>query len=135
MKNHSTIFVVILIVFSAGLFSNCSDNPTYRDYLIKVDSIKTPISITAGNAFQIEFFGTISPSGCAVFSHFTTIQSGSEIIIEAWKTVEVDPVTCPTVMVYLDGELLDYTLANQGNYIIKIKQPDNTFLIESITVN
>jgi hypothetical protein len=37
-------------------------------------------------------------------------------------------------MVSLDGEELNYTIDESGNYLLKIKQPDNSFLEKQITV-
>jgi len=135
MKNFGAVYFVFLLALSIGPFTSCSNDPIIDEFLIKVDSIKVPTVVSVGTQFKIEFFGTISTDGCSAFSHFTVNQSNSEILIEAWKEVEIDAVICPTVMVYLDGEMLDYYLEIPGTYLIKIKQPDNTFLEEYITVN
>ena len=135
MRSLSVVFIIFVLALSIGPLTSCSNDPIIEKFLIKVDSIKMPPDVQVGNNFKIEFFGTISSNGCSSFSHFTVKQSDSVISIEAWKNVEIDAVICPTVMVYLDGEKLALDIETPGTYLIKIKQPDNTFLEEYITVN
>jgi len=140
MRKLFFIFIAVIFPILIGALKSCSKEPhfEYKEYLIQVDSIKVPPIINVGIPFQIEFYGTISYSGCSEFSHFTVTRSDFEIGIEAWKLSTVpNPgfiIACPAVMVYLDGEILEYQLDDPGVYEIKIKRPDRTFLRKRITV-
>jgi hypothetical protein len=135
MNKLKYIFIIGLLPIIIGVLPSCPKDPVIDEYLIQIDSIKVPSNINTGIPFQIEFYGTISVMGCSGFSHFTVTRSGLEILIEVWKWVDVDAIACPAVIVYLDGEILDYQLNDPGSYLLKIKQPDKTFLTKSITVN
>jgi hypothetical protein len=47
---------------------------------------------------------------------------------------DVSSEACPTVMVYLNGEKLDYSVNKSGSFLIKINQPDSSFLEREITI-
>ena len=106
-----------------------------ESFLIKVDRIQAPISVNAGSPFDIEFFGTIGSNGCFSFGEFIQNSANNEITIEALGKVDTKARVCPAVMVYLDGYKLNMSLSTPGNYLIRIKQPDNTFIEQNITVN
>lgn len=50
------------------------------------------------------------------------------INIEAWKNSKVNPVACPAVMVYLDQDIIISQESFPANFIIKVKQPDGSYL-------
>ena len=119
-----------------GLLVSCEDNDKteYKSFLVQVDSVEISNNITTNTPFDIEFYGTIGTDGCYKFSHFETSNSDNEILIECWGKQDVSSDVCPQVMVYLDGEKLTYSIDGSGNYLIKIKQPDNSFLEKEIIV-
>ena len=126
--------IVIFLTFSIGSFTNCSD-PSYRRFLIGVDSIKVTPEIIASMPFQIEFYGLIGRSDCVKFSHFHVNFYGSEIQIEAWKKLKYPAEFCKTEVVTLDGEILNYEIDTPGEYQILIRHPNRGFnLIENIIV-
>lgn len=136
MKRYFVILLVAVGTILIGCLTNCSREykAYYREYLIFVDSIKVPDNINSGIPFHIEFYGTISVTGCSGFSHFSTNLSDTVLYIEAWKWLEISAVACPAIIVKLDGETLEYQLDVPGSYQIKILQPDFSFLIENIEV-
>jgi hypothetical protein len=119
-------FISVLIICSAA----CSKEPLYKEYLIKVDSItvELPQRIETSGIFSIHLYGTISGDGCSSFSHTKTYLQNQDLIIEAWKNVKVHALACPTVMVYLDQSITLNRNSLPENFIIKVKQPDGSYL-------
>lgn len=129
-----TIFITILLIL--GFLVSCEDPnaPDYEYFMIKVDSAKIPEIILVNETFEIQLFGLIANNGCSQFSEFKTGTQGENIIIEAWGKRNKIAVVCPGVEVYLQKEKLLYRISVRGNYTLKIKQPDGTFLLKEILV-
>jgi hypothetical protein len=134
VKQKAILILPILFLLGSFLGPSCSWVPRIDEYLIRIDSIKHPPQINADTDFIIEFYGTVGTNGCSGFSHFNVDQIGNDIYIEAWKIVKDGAVICPAVMVYLEAEPLTYSISSPGEYQLKIKQPDESFLIENIIV-
>ncbi|MCJ7446201.1 MAG: hypothetical protein MUO72_00760 [Bacteroidales bacterium] len=124
----------LLFLFCIHL-NSCDRGRDYYQFLIKVDSIQVPKTITSGIPFDITFFGTIGGNGCYSFSNFNQTLTDNEIMIEAWGKVDAKAFVCPTVMVYLNGHKATVTIQTPGTYILKIKQPGNKYLERQITIN
>ena len=120
----------LFVIGMATCFVNCSKEPTYAESLIKVDSLKIeyPATYLPGWLFAINLYGTISDNGCSSFSHFNITRQNQDVIIEAWKNVQVNATVCPTVMVYLNHKILCNRDSLPENFTIKVKQPDGTYL-------
>jgi hypothetical protein len=135
-KNNSYEYNLLLMVkslFVIGMaicFVNCSKEPTYAESLIKVDSltISYPETLLYSGLFEINVYGTISYNGCSSFSRFNISRKNQDVIIEAWKNVQVNANVCPTVMVYLNHKILCNRDSLPENFTIKVKQPDGTYL-------
>jgi hypothetical protein len=84
--------------------------------------------------FDIDFFGTIGANGCYSFGSFKRSQVKNDIIIETWGKYDKKAVVCPTVMVYLTGHKETLSIPDPGIYNIKIRQPDNTYLVKQINI-
>jgi len=135
-KNNSckyTLLLTVKFLFAIGMgtcFVNCSKEPIYAESLIKVDSltISYPETLLYSGLFEINLYGTISSNGCSSFSHFNISRQNQDVIIEAWKNVQVNAIVCPTVMVYLSQRILCDRDTLPENFTIKVKQPDGTYL-------
>jgi hypothetical protein len=114
----------------AGSLVKCTKEPSYKESLIEVDSLKIEYIATyvRSGLFAINLYGTISNNGCSSFSHFNISRQNLDVIIEAWKNVQVNATVCPTVMVYLNHKILCNLDSLPKNFTIKVKQPDGTFL-------
>jgi hypothetical protein len=135
MKAFNLFFKASILLMFVFSFESCNHKPDYRSFLIKVDSIHIPDTLTANSPFDIDFFGTIGVDGCHSFSDFNIQQDNTDLLIEVWGKLDLKAAACPTVMVYLTGQTITCTFPDAGNYNIKIKQPDNTFLVKPITIN
>jgi hypothetical protein len=121
------------LLFILGLitpFASCTKEPAYKEYLIQVDSltISYPETLLYSGLFEINVYGTISSNGCSSFSHFNISRQNQDVIIEAWKKVQINATVCPTVMVYLNQKILCNRDSMPENFAIKAKQPDGTYL-------
>lgn len=124
MKNSALLLLFFLMLFS------CEKKPAYKESLIEVDSLIIIHSATLvySTMFEINLYGTISSDGCSSFSHFNIIRQGQDLIIEAWKKVQVNATACPAVMVYLNEKIFYDSDNLPENFTIKIKQPDGSYL-------
>lgn len=120
------LFIIGLITSCAS----CTKDPAYNEYLIQVDSltISYPETLLYSGLFEINLDGTISSNGCSSFSHFNISRQNQDLIIEAWKNVQVHATICPDVMVYLNHKILCNRDSLPANFTIKVKQPDGTYL-------
>ena len=136
MKKIKSVFLFVLVITICFLLRSClNESYTYEDFLIKVDSIHLPNSITLNIPFDIEFFGTVGFDGCYSFKTFNQTVKNNDIMIETWGTYEIKNGICPAVLVYLDGQKLNMTFHTSGIYNLIIIQPDNTSFVRQITVN
>ena len=55
-------------------------------------------------------------------------------MIEVWGKFDKNAKICPEVMVYIDGKKLNYTIRKPGNYTLKIKQTEDSYLEQQISV-
>jgi hypothetical protein len=120
----------IFIIGITGCLVNCTKEPSYNESLIKVDSLKIEYIATyvRSGLFEINVYGTISSNGCSSFSHFNISRQNQDVIIEAWKNVQVNATVCPTVMVYLNHKILCNRDSLPENFTIKVRQPDGSYL-------
>jgi hypothetical protein len=121
------------LLFILGLitsFAFCTKEPAYKEYLIQVDSlaISYPQTLLYSGLFEINVYGTISSNGCSSFSHFNISRQNQDVIIEAWKNVQVNATVCPTVMVYLNHKIFCNRDSLPENFTIKVRQPDGSYL-------
>ncbi|HNW57388.1 MAG TPA: hypothetical protein PLR88_01820 [Bacteroidales bacterium] len=132
MKKLSFMFLFIIGIIACLV--NCSKEPVYKEFLIKVDSLTTE-SLQTGSArplLSVHLYGTISPNGCSSYSHCKSYWQDQDFIIEAWKNVQVGATVCPTVMVYLDQTITFSRDSFPANFILKVKQPDGSYLEKPI---
>jgi len=128
MKTIRNLLIIGLAIYFSGCFSSCQKDEDYEYFIIQVDSVSIPETILANQPFGLEFFGYIGHNGCYSFSEFVLEQQTKAILVEARAKLSVKSTICPDVMVGLNGEKLSLLLKEIGNYNLKIKQPDGTFL-------
>lgn len=133
MKTILYTSLLLVVAISLSIASCKNKLETNSDFLIKVDSIHCPDSVTANARFDIEFFGIVGFNGCSSFKTFNQRLDNKNIIIEAWGTFESNGY-CPDVLVTLDGQKLSMTIPLAGIYKIKVTEPDNALLYKYIKV-
>ncbi|MGB5529519.1 MAG: hypothetical protein WBQ32_06075 [Ignavibacteriaceae bacterium] len=125
------IFANVLLLIYA-----CSTEPEY-DYTyfkIMVDSLSHPDTISVNDTLKIKFYGFVGPDGCHEFSRFEEHKISYDLELTVWGSEPSFQTQCPEVLVYLNGEEYRTVLNQTGNYLIKINQPDNSFLLDSVYV-
>jgi len=136
MKTFKSVLLFMMIITLCFFLNSClKEQSIYSDFLIKVDSIHVRDTLASAVPFDIEFFGTVGLDGCHIFKVFNQTIKANEITIGAWGTYENKNGTCPTVIVYLDGQKLNMTIPLTGIYNITILEPDNSYLVRRIVVN
>ena len=133
IKSTLAFFCLLILL---GLSTSCvqETKPDYKSFIVQVDSVQISNSITPNTLFDIYFYGIVGTNSCYEFSHFMTEKSDNEIIIEPLGKQDLGSEICASVMVYLNGERLSYVIEESGDYLLKIRKPDNSFLIKEITV-
>jgi hypothetical protein len=127
-----------LLIFSSVLFFqySCSTEPeeNYVAYKIKVDNITHPDTISITDTLIIKFYGFVGPDGCHRFTHVEEHKKTDQLEITVWGSRPNFETVCPTVLVYLDGKEYKTVLNQIGTYQIRVNQPDDSFLNDSVYV-
>lgn len=99
-----------------------------------VDSLSHQDTISVSDTLKIKFYGFVGPDGCHKFSHFEAHKQTNELELTVWGSKPNFQTACPAVLVYLDGEEYKTVFNQIGNHQIKINQPDNSILLDSVYV-
>ena len=129
--------LMVVIISSVLLFQySCSTEPEndYTYFKIMVDSISHPNTISVSDTLKIKFYGFVGPDGCHKFSRFEEQKISNVLELTVWGSKPNFQTACPEVLVYLNSEEYKTVLNQIGNYLIKINQSDNTFLLDSVYV-
>jgi len=121
---------VLLLQYSC---STESENE-YTYFKIMVDSISHADTISVSDTLKIKFYGFVGPDGCHEFSRFEVHKKTNELELTVWGSKPNFQTACPEILVYLDGEEYKTVINQIGNYQIKINQPDNRILLDSVYV-
>jgi hypothetical protein len=136
MKQYGKCTAIVYIFLYLISVSSCSKDPhqEYDFFLIPVDSICISDDPAPGQQFEIRFSGLIGHNGCYRFSRFIVEQQGHEILIEAWGMLNKTSGDCSDEMVSLDKEKLNYLIEVAGTYMLRIKQPDGSYMEKTFKV-
>ncbi len=129
-------YYFVIILFIAGFvisISSCKkdDEPQFTESVIKIDSIQHADTVALGSQLEIKFYGTIG-NGCDYFSRYEDIpldedEYANTFKIKIWRKTE-GGVACSEQIKYLDGANLNLSGMLAGNFVIKVAQPDGSFL-------
>lgn len=130
------ISVISITLITIGLLISCENNdrPDFTPRLVQVGSVEVSNIIVANNPFDIKFYGLVGINSCSEFSHFETDKLNNEILIECWGKDYSSSAPCLDVLTSLKDQKLSYLIEESGNYLIRIKQPDDSFLEKEIIV-
>ena len=127
-----------LFVFGSVLLLqySCSTEPEndYTYFKIMVDSLSYQDTISVSDTLKIKFYGFVGPDGCHKFSHFEAHKKTNDLELTVWGSKPDFQTACPEILVYLDGEEYKTVFNQAGLYHIKINQPDNSILLDSVYV-
>lgn len=128
MKKNSLILVFITIIGAVALIStSCKkDNgPTTENFVIQIDSVIHPDTISVGEILKIKFYGTIGPNSCYNFSSWSNYFETDLIQITTIGVHFLDQ-DCVGSSVTLNGAEYQLTGVPAGDYTIKIVQPNDS---------
>ena len=136
MRLFKTVTIIICSMLFLHILSSCEkeNEPDYESFLITGDSVHVPENIFAHEPFDILFVGTVGTNGCKQFYQFKTESQNNNITIEVCGKFDKNAKACPAVMVYLDGKNFNYTIGKPGNYTLKIKQTEDSYFEQQISV-
>ncbi len=135
MKKIATLLLSAAILILLISIGSCTKEPApLQDYLVQVDSIHVSDTVTAGEPFDIEFYGTIGFDMCHSFKVFNQSVNGNNISIQTWGTFDNSAEACPEALVLLDGQKLSMTLKIPGIYNLLIVEPAAYSLKKQIVV-
>jgi len=127
-----------LFIFSSVLLFqySCSTEPEndYTYFKIMVDSISHQNTISVSDTLMIKFYGFVGPDGCHKFSHFEEHKKTNKLELTVGGIQTNFQTACPEVLVYLDGKEYKTVINQIGIFQIRINQPDDSFLIDSVYV-
>ncbi|MCK4700212.1 MAG: hypothetical protein KAT38_07750 [Bacteroidales bacterium] len=139
MKLKISFYTGLIITTILGymiLFTSCVkfDDPEEHTYfLVEVDSIILPDTITITDTLHISFYGTIGTNNCYSFSHFYPQTDEDTINIEVWGKLAPGE-NCDSGLVYLEGEQLNIVNFDEGTFFVHVYQPNGGLLTDSLSV-
>jgi hypothetical protein len=125
-KTIAGLITVIILLFYLG---SCSlDTKTVEPYLIQVDSVMAPDTVTPRTVFDIRLYGIVGPNSCySLEKAYCYVSDTKEILIEVRGRYMYEGVACAQVVVYLDNKV-ETNVPSAGIYTIKVLKQDNTYL-------
>ena len=128
----STLILAFISIFSiiAVISTSCKKNdpaPTQEYYVIKVDSIIHPDTITVGDTLKIKFYGLVGNNSCYQFAQWNNSFDVDLIQLTTMGLHYLDR-DCVDGITYLNGAEYQLRGVPKGPYTIKIVQPDNSTL-------
>ncbi|HPF50229.1 MAG TPA: hypothetical protein PK335_01580 [Draconibacterium sp.] len=134
MKSFNRAIVYFSAFTLFGIFYSCKDDISYHYFMIEIDEIIAPDTLTLNEPFDIYMKGLIGVNGCYQFSEFKTLEKENELVIEAWGKINKISTICTDQMVYLDNEPLNYHIKESGIFSIKVKQPTGSYIEKKVFV-
>ena len=133
MKRHilsasAILILTLLMAWSTG----CKKDDDNTDFLIKVDSIVMPDTLSFGDTLFVKFYGMVGPDGCYKFDRFEQVPNETSDLpnsmkFKLWGKHE-NSDNCPQQIVYLDGQEISITGLSKGNFFVFVIQPDGTVM-------
>ncbi len=101
------------------------------EFLIQVDSITGPASVSSTETLTVRFYGFLGPSGCHVLDHVDRNRTPDalELIFHG----EDRGGTCTQALVFLDHQE-EIAPPFQDPFIILVRQPDGSVLEKVVRV-
>ena len=125
MSKTLTIALILVIGSVIYLSTGCAKDkdPEVIEFVMQVDSIQHADTITAGEVFEIRFFGVIGPNDCFEFSRFEP-GFGPDNMNFTLYAKETKRDDCGGAGQYLNGGGVGITDATAGDWTIQVNQPE-----------
>jgi hypothetical protein len=138
MKNSYLLAMLALIAFVITI-SSCkkNDDPQIDETVLKIDSIIHLDTIGLGGTLNIQFYGVLG-DGCDYFSRIAEEELDDNDIKNTFKIKilkkRLDNGACSEEIKYLEDAYINLTGMLSGDFVIKVVQPDGSFLIGNVFV-
>ena len=136
MRKTLTIALILMLGTVIILSSSCkkNDDPDDREFVMLVDSVSHADTITAGEVFEIKFYGVIGPNECYEFSRFEPAFGLDNMEFKLYAK-EYKRDECVGAGQYLNGGGVGITDATAGEWSITVIQPEGVApLVSSVYV-
>jgi len=136
MKKSTYILALVSIISIIVIISSCKKDdpaPTEEYYVIQVDSIIYPDTITFGDTLKIKFYGLVGENSCYQFAQWNN-NFDVDLIQLTTMGIHYLNQNCFESITYLDGAEYQLRGIPAGAYTIKIVQPDNTTMDSQLFV-
>jgi len=129
MHSKETIAELISVIILICFLGSCSlDTKTVEPYLIQVDSVMAPDTVTPRTVFDIRLYGIVGPNSCySLEKAYCYVTDTKEIQIEVRGRYQYDGITCAQAVVYLDTKV-ETNVPSPGIYTIKVLKQDNSYI-------
>ena len=128
---HLISLISFVIFISCDIFEGNKQEMEY--FKINVDDITSSDTALVGDTLIFKLDGYIGTNGCYSFSHFEENRKSFESTIIVWGKWTPGEV-CTDAEVHLYGREYKVEAFERGTYYLKIRQPDNSILLDSIVV-
>lgn len=134
MKKHTISIIVISIISLLIAFSGCKkSDPDTEEYIIQIDSIIHPDTISFGESLEIKFYGVVGSNGCYAFYKFEPVYTNATLSVTTWGILTNDDM-CTEEIPYIVGETLMVNNMPAGEMTIDIIQADGYDFTSSVYV-
>jgi len=135
MWKPGIIFTCIAIAVAFFLFTaGCKkEESPGTEYIIQVDSIIHPDTITAGETLTIKYYGIIGLTDCFSFMKFD-VSFDANLINTKAIGLEESLEECKADTTYLNGKEAGVFSLPAGDFIIKVNQPREPVIEQNIHV-
>jgi hypothetical protein len=129
----------LLLATALAALSACSEG-TYPEffsqrYVIEVDSLRAPTSLTAGDTLEVLFWGYVGPNSCHAFEGFETELATHRVDLTLWtKYYRRTNTSCAQELVFLEGVSYRVGPLPAGSYAVVVHQPDGSLLEHTVEV-
>ena len=107
--------------------------PSVTYFIVRVDSISIPDSIPQADTLRIKLYGTVGNSGAYAFDRFEAARDSHRLNLTVWgRYTDNDYAT--QQIVELRGKEYQVAPLYQGRFSVNVRQPDSTFLRDSLLV-
>ena len=132
MKNY---FIPFLLAAALTALSSCSKTtePMVSYFVVQVDSISVPDSISRSDTLQIKLYGAIGSNGNYSFDRYEATRDSFNLHLTVWGKY-VDNDVAAMVMVLLDGAEYPVYPVYPNKFKIFIRQPDSSVLSDSVVI-
>jgi hypothetical protein len=129
MHSKRTIAGLISVIILMYFLGSCSMKvKTIEPYLIQVDSIIAPDTVTPKSVFDIRLLGIVGPSSCySLEKAYCYLNDEKEFIVEVRGRYLYEGVACADAVVYLDTKI-ETNAPSSGIYTIKVLRQDYTYM-------